>query len=73
MSELKRCDTCKGRKVLMGLGCIEKKCQTCSGLGWVDHVEEPIEFLKEKKEKPKSKSGRPKAVKHEDAIAALSG
>jgi hypothetical protein len=31
---IKRCFTCKGSKVVVGLGGLEKKCSECSGIGY---------------------------------------
>lgn len=31
----KRCDGCNGRKVVIGLGMIEKDCPVCAGVGYV--------------------------------------
>ena len=35
-----RCETCKGRKVVMGLGYMTAKCRTCNGVGHVAVVED---------------------------------
>jgi len=56
---LERCNACNGRKVLVGLGMIEKKCENCKGIGWLESKEdEPKEILKIKK-----KPGRKKKAK----------
>ncbi len=30
-----RCESCKGKKTVMGLGAIERKCHKCGGVGQV--------------------------------------
>ena len=40
MSKLIRCPACLGKKIVKGLGSIEKKCRLCAGIGF---VEEPTE------------------------------
>jgi len=30
-----RCGNCRGRRVIIGLGCIEKDCPNCKGVGHV--------------------------------------
>jgi phage FluMu protein Com len=40
MSELQKCPTCDGRKKIIGMGHIEKKCDPCVGIGWIDKPEE---------------------------------
>ena len=35
MSELKTCDTCKGRKQLTGLGSMLVDCHGCKGIGYI--------------------------------------
>ena len=37
-----RCETCKGRKMVMGLGYMTHKCRTCNGVGHVAVVEDVI-------------------------------
>ncbi len=63
---IKRCATCKGHKVVVGLGGMEKKCKACNGIGFAPKVveKEVDEFLAKKDEPiaqaaPK-KMGRPK-------------
>jgi phage FluMu protein Com len=41
-----RCEVCCGRKVINGLGGMEKKCHECKGVGHVEHIEDEIEYLK---------------------------
>lgn len=36
MYELMRCDVCKGRKRVLGMGGMENKCQSCKGVGWIE-------------------------------------
>ena len=33
--EVKRCDICRGKKKVMGLGMLEKKCVACNGVGHI--------------------------------------
>lgn len=63
------CNVCNGRKVLMPLGGIEKKCDKCCGTGRYDNTEERklegiptldkmlVEHIR-KVAKPKGKPGR---------------
>ena len=30
-----RCEACKGKKTILGLGAIERKCHVCGGVGQV--------------------------------------
>ncbi len=54
MSTLIQCGTCNGRKILRGLGNIEKKCEQCNGVGWVTKedpiIEEPVKKPRKKKD-----------------------
>ena len=34
MSDIIRCDSCKGRKRVLGMGGMEKQCPDCGGIGW---------------------------------------
>ncbi len=36
-----RCEVCKGRRELLGMGGMVHKCKSCSGTGWVI-VAEPV-------------------------------
>lgn len=31
-----RCDRCRGQKKIRGLGCLLKKCDVCSGTGYIE-------------------------------------
>lgn len=42
MGIIKRCESCQGKKTIMGVGMIEKKCSTCSGIGWLSEGEQEI-------------------------------
>lgn len=33
-----RCETCNGKKEVMGLGCMMKKCGSCDGSGWQKEI-----------------------------------
>ncbi len=37
-----RCDLCRGKKRVIGLGMIEKKCQNCKGVGHLIKDEEDV-------------------------------
>jgi len=37
-----RCETCKGRKMMMGLGYMTHKCRVCKGVGFIAAIE-PVE------------------------------
>lgn len=42
MSNLIRCESCKGLKKTVGLGLIERDCDECKGVGWTNNkLEEP--------------------------------
>jgi len=34
-NDLKRCDSCLGRKKIIGLGGMERDCPACFGVGWL--------------------------------------
>jgi len=34
-----QCDSCKGKKKILGLGMIEHECEKCEGLGRIDESE----------------------------------
>lgn len=37
-----RCEVCKGRKKMFGLGYMLKDCHACAGVGFVAEAEEPV-------------------------------
>ncbi len=39
---LSRCECCRGRGVVVGLGSMERKCGNCHGVGHVKVVVEPV-------------------------------
>ncbi len=39
MSSLKRCPACQGTKRIRGMGMIERKCESCEGIGWIEENE----------------------------------
>jgi phage FluMu protein Com len=43
MSEIIRCDSCRGLKRIVGLGMIEKDCPECRGVGFVELM--PVEVI----------------------------
>ena len=47
-----RCDTCTGRKTVIGLGCMIKECPTCYGVGFVTVKDEPV--VPKRTRKPRS-------------------
>ena len=49
MSEIMRCDSCHGKKKLIGLGSIVKDCPACKGVGYV--AVEPIKVQSARKSK----------------------
>lgn len=36
MSQLLRCDSCKGTKSILGMGGMKKPCIQCKGIGWIE-------------------------------------
>ena len=44
----KRCETCVGRRTIVGLGGLIKECPACKGVGHVK-VDEPVTESKDKK------------------------
>lgn len=42
-TELVGCHTCKGKKVLVGLGSFPMDCETCKGIGWIEKPTESAE------------------------------
>lgn len=75
MSEIARCTRCRGRKVVVGLGGMIKKCPDCKGVGFVssktkeqktpDSEGVSIE-LKTAQLTDKKKRGRPDKVKSKE-------
>ncbi len=60
------CNGCQGRKNILSLGNIYKKCATCDGKGFVDSVyieTEKVKELKEHKEEHASSQEETKAAK----------
>ena len=57
---IQRCETCMGKKTIIGLGCLIKDCPSCKGVGHIkvvlDHDEVHID---------NPKRGRPKKVSDE--------
>ncbi len=54
MEDIKRCDSCQGKKTIKGLGNIEKECPSCQGIGWIA-APSILENIKKKSHKKKSK------------------
>jgi len=50
MTEIVRCDSCHGRKRLVGMGGMIKDCPACKGVGYVS-AEPPIKAKRERKPK----------------------
>lgn len=61
MSKVKKCPNCKGSKIVMGLGGMEKKCKPCSGIGYVNKVDEKDEEAFLARKKPVKKKSAPKS------------
>lgn len=40
-----RCDRCRGQKKVRGLGCLLKKCDVCSGTGYIESETEQEQEL----------------------------
>ena len=55
---LLRCEKCNGRKDILGLGGMIKKCDACHGVGSVEAHK--VELVNDKIETPARKRGRPK-------------
>lgn len=49
MSDLERCDICQGKKKIMGIGGMEKKCKYCDGVGWIEKEIKPVKENKKTK------------------------
>lgn len=64
MSKVKKCSTCKGSKIVMGLGGMEKKCKPCGGVGYVSKIDEKDEekFLASKSPPKKKAVAKSKAA-----------
>ena len=48
-----RCDECKGRKKVIGMGGISKACAACNGIGWINSEPEVVETPPKKTRKKK--------------------
>ena len=35
------CKSCRGQKKVIGLGMMEKTCESCKGIGWIEAEVEP--------------------------------
>ncbi len=42
MSNLVRCDSCHGRKRVLGMGGMQKPCEPCGAVGWKTVEDMPI-------------------------------
>jgi hypothetical protein len=49
-----RCHVCRGQKKVAGLGCIIKKCQECSGTGFIEIGQDTQDVVETKQVKRKS-------------------
>ena len=76
---LKRCECCKGRKEIIGLGLLMKKCTECKGVGWIEEADPEIvidaianQCISTDKvtTKIKKKRGRKPKIKHKDVLYA---
>ena len=45
---MKRCDGCKGKKDIVGLGMLKDKCKVCNGIGYVVQSESMSKNVKYK-------------------------
>ena len=43
-----RCESCRGKKIVMGLGYIMKKCAVCNGVGHVAVIEEVVKSVRKR-------------------------
>lgn len=61
MSDLIKCDACRGSKSVVSLGNISKKCSKCSGIGFVEsNLSDLISLSSDQNQEPRRKYGRPK-------------
>ena len=59
-----RCDRCRGQKKVRGLGCLLKKCDVCSGTGYIEsETEQEQEQEPEAVETVQKMEAEPKADK----------
>jgi DnaJ-class molecular chaperone len=57
------CDSCKGRKKIVGLGNIQQDCPSCRGIGWIEIPDDTLKVtLADVMENPKR---RKKKITHE--------
>ena len=42
MTDLLRCQRCKGTKTILLMGALRKECPECNGIGWVEPFDEEI-------------------------------
>lgn len=65
MADLQRCESCRGAKMIKGLGMIEKKCDSCNGIGWIEKKDEVIAKRNDENIKPveiKKRGSRKKSI-----------
>jgi hypothetical protein len=71
MPQIQRCPKCRGKKIIHGMGMMEKTCDTCFGLGKLEIKDAPIpvetdanndsrETLTQQDEQPKRRGRKPK-------------
>lgn len=58
-----RCECCNGKGTLLGLGCMDKECDNCAGVGYVK-----VEEAKPKRVRNRSKTCQ-KTEKSEDVAS----
>lgn len=46
-----RCESCNGRKTVIGLGCMSKECPECYGVGFVTVKDEPVPVKRTRKKR----------------------
>jgi hypothetical protein len=71
-STLHKCPVCNGKKIIMGVGHMERKCDTCKGIGWIDvpkvlqEIPQQKNYASKELEKviaQKKKMGRPRKAR----------
>ena len=44
-----RCESCKGQGKVVGLGCMQKECPACAGVGYIAVDEKPVSVKRTRK------------------------
>lgn len=45
MNKIKRCGTCRGQKIVMGMGGLDHKCHDCKGIGYNEVDESDVDKM----------------------------